>query len=476
MITPTTGEQVARVVGAFQDAAADGRAALAAIRDSGASRTTINAHLDSLRRTVTALGEDTAAGHWMLADARQAADELLAAAGTARRARTRLRTPDVLRPLRDALDGVERIARRVDLVARDDAAVASGAMPAWRAAGEAPTIEQTTAELGRIVAKGNDDISEAELWRAALIQDLPASMRPATAARSTLDSPLAKLVVRADLADRFRDHAPNRLWANRELNALRMSVQASAYAATATRETATRDLVRVLTRHDVDAEGLRQVALVANLPERLRPDMPAALVAPMQRAYVQGFLPRNQLVTGLEFQDLRAHLLASAPDEVAAEVRALVDAGQPFSRDLMPALARMDEERLARFGLTREALLARLVHSVGEGKQGFGWGRAQLLAARDLAAEVRVDPAQQTLLDDLRSRLDVAITEVERRYDAGSRMYRTNALANEAWPDFGDIGRMTGTADLLAAMREARDAVPTTVGTEAARTGEALTW
>jgi hypothetical protein len=457
MVAPVHGEQWVRVAASLDAAATHAADALKGIRmhrsgDLAEVRTT----LDEARTLLAGMGDDFAGESWPIVEARRAADELLDAVGTARRARTRINSDRVIAPLKDAIAGAQHASRRFELVSKDAEAVARGDLPAMFTLDAAPTRAATGAELERLLARGNTDLTDDELRRVALLAELPASMRPPIESTGPLGSSLSKLSLKPDLAERFRHQSPLKGGIDSELNNVRLAVQAPRYAAdpALTADAAADELVDLLVRpnRELMTDDLKQFAFVASLPDELRAGLPRTgdAVRTLRRDYIHEFQPRHQLATYVQFQDLRAHVLATMPDRVARKVSERVAADQMVSSDMLAWLADLDDAALARFGLTREHLLARTLRMVGDGKaDGWSWGRAQFHAARKLVDEVRVEPEMRPLLDDLRTRLDGAISQVERQIPDRADTPRMNAIVAERWPDFGEVGRATSTAELI---------------------------
>ena len=459
MVATVGGERLARLAATLDSAATRANDALVLIRSHGASRggedvAAIRSTLDEARTLLAGTSNDVGTTSWLDADATRAISELDAAIGTARRARSRLTTPHVTTPLRDAIDGVRRVGNRIELVARDEAVAARGELPPLVGIDAPPTREAVTAELERLMVRANTELTDDELRRVALLAELPESLRPPIESTGPLGGSLSRMVRKPDLAERFRHQSPLKVSLDSELNNVRLAVQAPGFAArehlTAQRAADRYAELLLVPNRDIDSDQLRELAYLASLGDELRPAMPDDAARLLRRGYLHTFRPKYQLATYVQFQDLRSHAFETMPDRMAAHVASRVARDELVSSDVLARLADLDDAGLARHGLTREHLLARTLRMAGDGKaDGWSWGRSQFLAARKLVDEVQVGDDVRPLLDDLRTRLDGAIASVERNYDGAPPPRRMDALHRERWPDFGEVGRARSTAELI---------------------------
>ncbi len=323
-----------------------------------------------------------------------------------------------------------------------------------------PTLEESRAELARLVSIDNASLADDEIRRIALIGGLPDDVRPSIDATRSEKSAFAHQATFDDLAERHRSHSSMRYDVEAGLNRSRLAILVPDLAADATVDHA-RSVDRiadVLVRpnDELSTDHVRELAMVASLPASRRGSIPDDAVDWITRTYVGGFRPRTDFVTFTRFQDLRTTLFDLEPDVMLRHVGSRVAAGERVSSDVLARLVDVDDAALAGAGLSRERLLAAILSAVGDGGvENIGWGRDLLVSGRRLVGMLEVAPEHRQLAAAIESDIDDALTAVERRFGDGSERTRLTRLGLEAPPEFSGIGRAASTATLLDSLRGA---------------------
>jgi hypothetical protein len=320
-----------------------------------------------------------------------------------------------------------------------------------------PQVTRATldAEVRRILALGDDQITPALNARMSMIAGLPDELRPAIL---DVRMPGWKYQLSEMSAYQWlpgKGDVPRSQYA-----ALRVALEHEGMLANpaVTRAAVGDELMRLLAKADdqLTHAELRRISVLARLPDELRPSMPPVLdeVHRFEDIGILGQHPREHVQAARALDQGRVHVAANVdPESLGRQLKAQVDAGELIDIRIVDVLGN-DPELLARAGLTPDVLHRQAVRALS----GAGTGSTDTLLIHlqrvhdDIAAMRPADDATRALRDQAVELADQNLARMRgERRDTYSRH-----------PDYAEVGRIASIAKLLGALKPAAaDAVET---------------
>ncbi len=371
------------------------------------------------------------------------------------------------------------------------------------------TREIATSQARAIVEKSYDKVTLADSKRLSALARLPDHLRPAF-----LDTPVPLRREPVSTLGALRKTPREDKYVAAKYDALRMGLHGERMAAggTITRESATEELVSILSRTNdtITIDQLRRVSQLSRLPESLRPPIPPPL--PQHHRFqdmgLLGYLPGDSTRMAAVVNDARAYVFAHAdpdgtaqslarelaagrsieprsltaleaadpdalrrhsiPDLAAQYLRSQTDAGEVVDLRLLDVLADHGDA-LARHGVDDTLLERQAVIALGQAgmktRNVAGQLEAHLQTVRD-----RLQTAP--VADELAAARDEALTLADRNL-ARIRGERFDTYGRH--PDYAEVGRIVATAKLLDQLAP-RPAAVDDAARGAAVAGEQLGW